>query len=30
VPYLIKSSMGENTLIGTDCGLVGRVHPQIA
>jgi hypothetical protein len=31
VPYLIKSSMGENTLmIGTDCGLGGRVHPQIA
>jgi len=23
--------MGENTLmIGTDCGLGGRVHPQIA
>ena len=31
VPYLIKSCMGENTLmIGTDCGLDGRVHPQIA
>jgi len=31
VPYLIKSPMGENTLmIGTDCGLDGRVHPQIA
>jgi 5-methyltetrahydropteroyltriglutamate--homocysteine methyltransferase len=31
VPYLIKSSIGENTLmIGTDCGLGGRVHPQIA
>jgi 5-methyltetrahydropteroyltriglutamate--homocysteine methyltransferase len=31
VPYLIKSCMGENTLmIGTDCGLGGRVHPQIA
>ena len=31
MPYLIKSCMGENTLmIGTDCGLGGRVHPQIA
>jgi 5-methyltetrahydropteroyltriglutamate--homocysteine methyltransferase len=31
VPYLIKSCVRENTLmIGTDCGLGGRVHPQIA
>ena len=26
----LKSCMGENTLIGTDCGLGGRVRPQIA
>ena len=31
VPYLIKTSMGDNTLmIGTDYGLGGRFHPQIA
>jgi 5-methyltetrahydropteroyltriglutamate--homocysteine methyltransferase len=31
VPYLIKSCMGVKTLmIGADCGLGGRVHPQIA
>jgi len=31
VPYLIKSCMAENTLMsGTDCGLGGRVHRQIA
>ena len=31
MPYLIKTCMGENTLkIATDCGLGGRVHPQIA
>ena len=27
---MIKSCMGKYTLIGTDCGLSGRVHPQIA
>ena len=31
MPYLIKRCMGEKTLmIGTDCGLGGSVHPQIA
>ena len=28
---MIKSCIGKYTLmIGTDCGLGGRVHPQIA
>jgi 5-methyltetrahydropteroyltriglutamate--homocysteine methyltransferase len=26
----LKSSANENVIAGTDCGLGGRVHPQIA